>query len=525
MATVRCEISDIRIVSLTADIGTYYATVLHTDTYASSDLSDDTTINFSYTPETVEGSAFLIYYRSTNVYTPLDIDESTTFTYGDNIVTITRTNTLVITSYINGDTVTTSTAPSGSSTVGAVHLIILELSDGVWLANVTSRGKSYSDVELNTDYIFPYFTITTSSDSGALVINSNTLTFGAVLQGTVPADDPYENDGASGTGGGTGDLDGTSDSIDIPDLPSLSAVDTGLISLFNPTLAQVQSLASYLWSDLFDLDTFKKMFNDPMDCILGLSIVPVDVPSGDAREITVGNIVTTVSMNIASSQYVEIDCGTLNVNEYWGSFADYSPATKCQIYLPYCGTHDLNTDDVMGKAVQVVYHIDILTGACTAFVKCGNSVLYEFNGNCAVQIPITNSNYASIIGTVTQIGVAVGGALATGGMSAPLAISQVGSLAGSTINGGMKPNVKKSGSMAGNVGLLGVQTPYLILTRPNMCIPSKQNTYVGYPSYITETLSNLSGYTEIYSIHLEGMSGTDAEVKEIEELLKTGVIF
>lgn len=341
--------------------------------------------------------------------------------------------------------------------------------------------------------------------------------------------DPYDPSGTSDTGGGTGDLDGTSDSIDIPSLPTLTAVDSGFISLFNPTLAQLKSLSSYMWGSLFDLDNFKKLFNDPMECILGLSIVPVNVPSGSAETITVGNLITAVTMNKATTQYVSVDCGSLNVNEYWGAYLDYAPHTKAQIYLPYCGTHDIDVDDIMNKTVHVVYHIDILTGGCVAYVKCGSSVLYEFSGNCATQIPVTNNDFSNMMKSIIDVGVAVGGALATGGMTAPLTMANaVGSgaesLAGSSINGGMKPNVQKSGSMSSSIGLMGVQTPYIILTRPRQCVPGKQNEYTGYPSYITETLGSLSGYTEIHSIHLDGIPATDEELNEIDSLLSKGVI-
>ena len=96
--------------------------------------------------------------------------------------------------------------------------------------------------------------------------------------------DPYgDGGGTSGTGGGTGDFDGTGDNIDIPSLPTLSAVDTGFITLFNPSAGELRSLANYMWSNpLFDLNAWKKIFADPMDAILGLSIVPVAVPNGGA---------------------------------------------------------------------------------------------------------------------------------------------------------------------------------------------------------------------------------------------------
>lgn len=331
--------------------------------------------------------------------------------------------------------------------------------------------------------------------------------------------DPYAPGGSSGTGGGTGNFDGTGDDIAIPGLPTLSAVDAGFITLFNPSIAQLKSLSDYLWSG-FDLNTFKKIFADPMDCILGLSIVPVSVPNGELKEVSVGNIPTGVSMTVASSQYVIVDCGTLNVNEFWGAYLDYDPYTKAEIYLPYIGTHPISVDDIMGKSVHVVYHIDILSGACTAFVKCGGSVLYEFIGQCSSSIPVTGNDWTNVINGVLSVSAAIGTMVATGGATAPMAASAIASTA---VNS-MKSNVEKSGSMSGTGGMLAVQTPYLILTRPRQAMPARQNELMGYPSFITSKLGSLSGYTVVEEIHLENISGTEQELSEIENLLKTGVI-
>ena len=333
--------------------------------------------------------------------------------------------------------------------------------------------------------------------------------------------DPFSPGGTSGTGGGTGNFDGTSDNVDIPSLPTLSASDTGFITLFNPSLAELRSLSSYMWtSSLFDISTWRKIFADPMDAILGLSIVPVVVPDGGRKTVTVGNISTEVTMNVAATQYVEVDCGTLNVNEFWGSYLDYDPYTRAEIYLPYCGTHPLSVDDIMGKPVTVKYHVDILSGACTAFVKCGSSVLYEFIGQCSASIPITGNNWTDVINGVMSIAGSIGSMVATGGASAPMAASNIASTAVNT----MKPSVEKSGAMSGTGGMLAIQTPYIILTRPRQALPSNQNTFTGYPSFITETLDSISGYTEIESIHLENIPATEQELSEIESLLKGGVI-
>lgn len=364
-------------------------------------------------------------------------------------------------------------------------------------------------------------------------------------------DDPYNPGGDSGTGGGGGNFDNTSTPIEIPSLPSISAASTGFISLYNPTLAELNDLASYLWSDLFSIETLKKLFADPMDVILGLSILPVTVPSGGLKEVKVGNIATGISLTVAASQFVEVDCGTINVNEYWGAYLDYEPYTQAQIFLPYIGTRPISVDEIMGKTVRVVYHVDILTGACCCFVKCGDSVLYTYNGQCSIPIPVTGANYTSVVNGILSIAGSAAALVATGGQAAPLIAAgaaagakktavakgaaakaqltnaqiETGSNVASNVANQMKPQIAKSGSISGGAGLLNMQTPYLILIRPRQALPSKQNEFIGYPSLITVQLTELSGYTEVQSIHLENIPATSQELDEIEGLLKGGVIF
>lgn len=401
-----------------------------------------------------------------------------------------------------------------------------------WAASIPSSNYYYSKYRVKPEskyfYIFGYG-YNNGSKLGMIfygmgIGNQATRTYNwyTGLNPDIDDTDPYGQDpnGTTGAGGGTGDFDETGDDIDFPSLPTLSAVDTGFITLFNPTAGQLKNLADYLWGDLFDVSTWKKIFADPMDAILGMSIVPVYVPNGSVSEVTVGNIGTGVSMTKAGAQYVEVDCGTLNVKEYWGAYLDYDPYTKAEIYLPYVGTHPLAVDDIMGKSVHVKYHVDILSGSCCAYVKCGGSVMYSFVGQCSCSIPITGNDWTNVINGALSIAASIGTMVATGGASAPMSVATIASTA---VNS-MKPNVEKSGSMGGMGGMLGVQTPYLIITRPRQALPARQNTFKGYPSFITMHLADCSGYTEIESVHLENIPATEQELSEIENLLKGGVI-
>jgi len=340
--------------------------------------------------------------------------------------------------------------------------------------------------------------------------------------GPKPDPDPYEGGGTSVIGGGNGDFDTTSESINIPGLPATTAVSTGFLTLYNPSVSELRELASYMWANpLFDLSAWRKIFADPMGAILGLSIVPVDVPTSGNAQVTVGNIPTGISMPLVSSQYVIVDCGTIQVKEFWGGYLDYSPYTKAEIYLPYCGIHPIDIDDIMGKFVNVVYHIDVLSGACCVYVKCDTAILYTFIGQCSSSIPITGDNWTNVINGVLSAAVSVGSMVATGGATAPMAVPQLAS----TVTNNLKPAIEKSGAMGGTGGLLAYQYPYLIITRPRQALPEDQNKFMGYPSFVTVELSTLKGYTEVEHVHLENIGATDSELKEIETLLKNGVIF
>lgn len=353
--------------------------------------------------------------------------------------------------------------------------------------------------------------------------------------------DPYAPAGDSTTGGGDGTFDGSSDPVPVPNLPSAGAQDSGFITLFTPTASQMKDLAHYMWvNPLFDIDTgFKKLFSDPMDCILGLSVVPVTIPTSGAKNVNIGNLVTSVTMNVASQQYIEVDCGAVTMDRFFGSYLDFEPYTKIAIFLPYCGTHALSMDDIAGKTIGVVYHIDILTGSCIAFVKCGDSVLYEFNGACGSNIPVNSLNFASTIENAIRIAVNIGTTVATAGASAPattatelarqkaMNTARNISLAGSTAEGALslKPSVSRSGALGGGVGILGHQIPYFIITRPRLCKPAKQDFFQGYPSFIQTTIGDLigKGFTSFTNVIISGQYLTDEEETELENILESGV--
>lgn len=334
--------------------------------------------------------------------------------------------------------------------------------------------------------------------------------------------DPYDYMDPSGPSG-PADASGIpeNDPIEIPDVPSVSAADTGFITLFNPSLAQVKDLADYMWTGLFDLATYKKIFADPMDCLLGFNMLPVAIPHGTAVAVRVGNISTGINMYPATSQWVEVDCGSINVGDAFGNYLSYSPYTKYSMYLPYIGIVELSTDDVVGKTITLKYHVDVLSCSCVAYLKCGDSVLYQFTGSCGYSIPVSGNDFRSTVANIVSIAATIGGAVATGGLSAPATIAAGASISQNVMNS--KPEIHRSGAIGGSAGIMGMQKPYLIVEYPNPCKPSKQYHYTGYPSFVTVKLNDISGYAEFEEILIEGVPCTEAEQAMIKNLCKEGI--
>lgn len=359
---------------------------------------------------------------------------------------------------------------------------------------------------------------------------------GMPLTGDIPEEDdisnPYGVGGSSGIGGGDGTLKPEgADDIDpalVASLPGISAADLGFITMYNPTVGQLKSLSSFMWSGAFDLATYKKLFSDPMQSIIGLAIVPVAPSIAGSKNVMFGSIDSGISMSYLSSNYVQLNCGSVAIEKYVGCFMDNDPYTKISIYLPFIGIRQLSADDVIGGSIEVVYNIDVLSGACACFINHSiKGVLYSYNGSCITNVPLTSINFSGAIqNAVTAVGSAIGvvAGMATG--AAPLtAMSAVGlatSAANTAINS--KPTVQRSGNLGGSAGILSIMKPYVIIERPNMSVPSNVQHYVGQTSNITMKLSACSGFTMCEFVHIDGVAATSEEILEIESLLKAGVI-
>lgn len=342
---------------------------------------------------------------------------------------------------------------------------------------------------------------------------------------------------------------------------------THMAHLYNPTPAQIKKLVDdYLWDDTF-MDNIKKIFvGDPMDSIISLGYVPVDLTPfrGNAVNAVIGTYeCSSAPIYPLTTDYIELDFGTVEVKEKWGSALDYDPYSTCEIYLPYLGFQTLSMSDILYPStkaaggmslakgeIHLYYKINLFTGDCVALIFAKGTpqisgaiakqhLIAQFAGNCIEYIPFTGANYASyykniagnVLSGISSIGtIAAGAALGNPLMT----VAGATSLASSGMIS-QPPQVQRSGTMAGGTCRLQYRTPFIRLTRPSQSLALAQPdseilNQKGYKNlegvacnFYVDSLNDCLGFTAVETVELKGINATDTELDEIRKLLHDGV--
>lgn len=331
-------------------------------------------------------------------------------------------------------------------------------------------------------------------------------------------------------GGGQGTFDDTSDNIGLPSTTTGVSAIHNLFTLYCLSIENVSSMGTWLneTSSIFS-------HSDKLSGIISLKKLKVPSPNllNPAPTETI-NIVGENSGAMGtriSSQYEIIYLGSHTFTEYFGSYLDYTE-TEIELSLPYSGVYQLNTADVMGKTCNLNVMIDYFTGdiayLLSVVLEDTESVIYTFNGNCGMDIPITATDYAGKTAAQINTALSLGAGIVAVATQGATMLPMVGATTLSNAFNAeiIKPSYKRAGSISGQTGNLGVQYPYLIITRPKMNFSENYPAIQGYPSNLDILLGELIGYAEIGQIYLNGLStATNEEIDELETILKSGVIF
>lgn len=246
--------------------------------------------------------------------------------------------------------------------------------------------------------------------------------------------------------------------------------------------------------------------------------------------------------------------------------------TSACIYLPFCGTYQVNWADVRDSLLSITYAIDFTTGACTAYVlstKDGKSTyILTATGMLGFSVPLTATNanrlVSSILGDVAQsgakymdIGTDIGTKIISGGqadkpsqvsggasdddLGNALTLTAAGGPVGSVVGGFTmagktakelfsKPSIGIP-MMAGGSGwdaLHCPRTPYLQVRTPQYVPDAGHGHALGWPAEKqATTISSLPrpaarNYYECVNVDTSTLSCTHEERQIIKQQLETG---
>lgn len=306
----------------------------------------------------------------------------------------------------------------------------------------------------------------------------------------------------------------------IPVIPSVPTGASGLLHVYNPTQGQIDAFGAWLWqtwSDASIWETIQKLFNDPMDGVIGLHELYATPSVSGSSTIKCGYLDSQISSALVGSRYTSINCGSVVVEEYYQNYLDYTPYTQCYVYLPFIGIMPVSADDIIGNAVNIVYHVDSYTGCCIAVITVAkngySSPVYQFEGNCAVEIPITSGYQSALMAGL----LAVAGTAISGNPSVGLTAAHVGRA------GLGKNSVQHSGSFGSSFGAMGAKIPYIIVRRPVQKKVTNYSKSYGYPAHKMVYVGNCQGYLRAREVRVTSTTATNIEKDMIVNALKEGV--
>ena len=339
--------------------------------------------------------------------------------------------------------------------------------------------------------------------------------------------------------------------------------EVGFINVYNPSKGQLQGFADELFPN-FEMPTpstatgieavaenlantfqvlgdFAESYVNAglINYVIDCHIVPVAPVTSGTSKIKVGFKTFNYTPSKVTSDYVEFDCGTLEIAEYYQNFLDYE-GTKAKLYLPFIGFVDIKPEWFQSGKLGVTYHFNIIDGSCIAFViatssksNLKNTVVATFGGNCCVHMPITGVNYSSMISGV--VGGAVGIAsnasnmIKTNRAEKGTVMSNIEGATGIASNladaVGAKPSIEQSNGYNAGMSFMCYRRPYLLIERPVASFSKNYPSEQGLPLNVTKKLGSMKGFTTCTAPVVDNFHCLEEEKEMIKQALIEGTIF
>lgn len=252
--------------------------------------------------------------------------------------------------------------------------------------------------------------------------------------------------------------------------------------------------------------------------------------------------------------------GSVTVPAY-GDFRDYAPYTTAELYIPFCGTCDIDMAFFAGRDLIVDMYYDIYTGSCAAaiyrYTSLGKTLYKTINGQIGVEIPLSaarmgdyqstlhaletaqKQNDIRIATSVLGMGITAGATIATGGATLPLLAAGVASSMGvvSSVQKSdelnyqiehtqPKPTQTTAASTQNNYCVGGTRC-MLFIKRAHMDSGYNADVYgktKGFACLLNNTVNDNSGLTVCSNIDTSDIPATADEINAIKQAFASGVI-
>lgn len=255
--------------------------------------------------------------------------------------------------------------------------------------------------------------------------------------------------------------------------PSEERVD--FFTIYEPTNANMKKINDTIFINAGDSNTV-----NVLQYFSSYKKFYCKIPVAGYKQLKGGRYDFGVQAPYVKEHTIVVDCGSVEIVEHYQSLLDYSPFSRLTIYLPFIGFQELDDKLVVGHTLKVQYVVDVLSGRCLAQLYVDStelkSCIAEYGGTIAADEMFggdSGYNYYGAYELMTT--------LQLGELSCYVLIHTKIPLEGDIVN------------------------------------------YKGLPTNEIVKVGDVTGFIKYSSIHVDGMTATDVEKSEIENLLLSGI--
>lgn len=333
------------------------------------------------------------------------------------------------------------------------------------------------------------------------------------------------------TGGGGG---GDNENKEI-DMPLAYIGGTGgfvqFIKINSAGLASADDISAAL--SRFDITTIGKDLLRNFVSYKCFAVINIDPDDTVTRQIKVGGHALTDENDqplngqvIGSVLPIDFEIGT--PTRYFNDFRDYSPYTKIEAYVPFCGWFTLPSWCIGHKITGTMF-TDLYNGTVKAVIFASQTVVAEIGGCCAYDIPFVADATGAKAGAVISSALSTAAAAAAT-VTMPNVATGIAAVtsAANTISAVNSNDTTLKGVLGDGSNLNGLLHCYLKVTRPqsptrNNTIPYTYKHEIGIPTCKELKLASGDGFTQILDANIDGEM-TDREKQMIIDGFKHGLI-